>query len=232
LASRTDTANSAAAFWGGARDIGLIVVAVLGFAGSIYTYTFTRELGIDFSLVNTSPISSLISATRIFVDYEPQTLICIAGAVAALGILRYARLGRDRSAIASVLENPYVQLVALGLMAVMICALGYAAAENSIRRIREGVAQNAAIITLARGAQSQYPAALLNANPKLGLFIVFESTDRLYVLLQPGFADGVMPNADVFSIQKSDIVSVQTMLPPMAAPAPSPAASATASERR
>ncbi len=222
MASGAESTGGATAFWGGARDIGLIVVAVLGFAGSVYTYTYTHELGIDFSLANTSAVSSLIAATKIFVDNAVGTLVCVGIVLVLAAIVRFARRKRDNSAIASFIENPYTQLLALGLAAVVICGLGYTTAEASVRRIRQGIAQNTALINLERGAESKYPAALLEANRNHALYIVFESTDRLYVLDQPLPFGGTIPNAEIFSIRKDDIVSVETFVPEMALPSPSP----------
>lgn len=92
--------NSSSNFWGSARDLGLVAVGIVSFSGLIYTYTYLRVLGIDFSAADISPTASLVAASKIFVYNAPLVLI----AAIAVGILwaaarRYRGLQRLRQRV-------------------------------------------------------------------------------------------------------------------------------------
>ncbi|MFY9781156.1 MAG: hypothetical protein WAJ85_11685 [Candidatus Baltobacteraceae bacterium] len=106
------------------------------------------------------------------------------------------------------------QIAAVLAVALAVCLLAYKTARDGIRVVRSGLV-NPATITFAPNAESKYPQILRQRNEQSGLFVVLDTTDDLYVLVQqrPDPTIPAMPDAQVFSIRKTDIASVETHVP-------------------
>jgi hypothetical protein len=201
-------------FWGSARDIGLVAVGILSFAGAVYTYSYVHILGIDFSLANTSPVAMLISASRVFITND---IGAVAAAIVSLGLAAAISTQPQDPGVArvrAVIDSKTFQVGAVVAIAFAACLLAYKTARDEIGFVRSGHA-NPATITFAPNADVRYPRLVRDFNSQSRLLIVLDTTDNLYVLVQQPRDPTIvtLPDAQVFSIRKSDIVSVETHVP-------------------
>jgi len=199
------------AFWGSARDIAILAVAILSFAGLIYIYTYLHVLGIDFSGADVSPNDAMIAASKIFVSYW------YAFGALAVFVLAFLwtswRVGKA-AAVPPAMAR-LAQIFMTLFCALSVCVLGYVAARRQVHDLRTR-SINATRVEFNAGLNSKYPALLREANALRELRIVLDTKEKLYVLVQPTPLPedpSELPQAYVFSIRKADIVSTETRVP-------------------
>jgi hypothetical protein len=210
-----DPIDPADSFWGSARDLGLTAVAVLGFAGLVYEYTYLHELGIDFAAVDISPSLSLIAASRVAVANAPWILL----ALVVLGAIRvvFARLApKDRPVgrAAHWLRGRLVQTVLVCLASLLVCVLAYASALQSVAHLRNRETFGVHL-TFKPDAVAQVAPALVKANQSGDLFLVLDTSAEVFVLYQPkpGIIANLLPIGTVYELSKENIGSLETLIP-------------------
>lgn len=203
-------------FWGNARDLAIIGAALISFAGVIYTYTYLHVLGIEFSAADADPTEALLAASKIFVNQWWILTLIAFGAVGAYAIGRHA-LESSRS-ISERRACSLLRLIQITLTlasALAVCFLGDRTARQAVHELRTQ-STNPTDIDFVPNAETSYPPLVRDANQHKALRIVRDTTDKVYVLVQPTPVPGVpneLPQAYVYSVLKKDIVSIETRVP-------------------
>lgn len=217
--------NSGGSFWGSARDIGIVTVAVLTFSGALYTATYLGELGIDFSIGNVAPIALLVSASRValgivsavesFVFHQVfwTSVIAVVVVVCVIALTR-ARKTKGVRRLRALLRSRMVQVTLVVVASVLIFVASESTARNDVAVLRARNSQYGPAIQFAKQHDSGYPYELLQGNACGNARVVLVASDVIYVMVQPTPPPGIaeLPLGRTYSVRRSDLLSTMAVL--------------------
>lgn len=203
-------------FWGNAREIGITAVGLFGFAGLVYEYTYLHQLGIDFAAVDISPSLSLIAMSKVAVSNA--LWIAIVLGVVAVGRFYIERLAyglhEDGKLDARMPQKRLFQAMLVIGLALTACIMAYGTAMRSVADLRNRRAFN--VHVTFKENLNAYAARLLKANAVGDLFLVFNTSDHVFVLDQikaSAAIPNILPIGTVYEIRKDEILSIETYVP-------------------
>jgi hypothetical protein len=203
--------ESAANFWGNARDVGVVVVSALAFTGSVEYFYYLRSFGVSGNLA-LDPASILITSVSVLRGNVPEI---VAMAVVAIGILALDRVQR----FSPITRNRITQLV---LVAAAFTIFFFLAKQTGIAsgqavRMGEGrVFLNS--ISFRRGSASSYPHELRIIPAGMLVTVALETPQSIFLFFQNSQCisergKSACPRGRLYEINRDDIAAINTSVP-------------------
>lgn len=196
------------------------------FTGWMYLYFFYEALGVSLVAIDFPFHFFLVYSFTIFSDIWKFISIFIILIVVSIAVAWcYSSLGCEFFKPASIrLSNLICQFCANQILAVSVLiivsittfyALSAFARDKALSKadeVRRGGVLNHVDLTFKSTSRSDYPPRLLKAASEGSLMKLLQTRDHLFVILQPGQDDDLLPSAFSYSVSLSDLTVVDTKL--------------------
>lgn len=199
------------------RDVAFVCAIYLFFAGFLYQYFWYEALGIPFKATDVGLNQTLVFAYYTFADnLGPVAMACAIGlavVVATIFAARRFKWSQDTFALVS----RWLWILAAVIMFPLLYGWSRIATFEALAYPLSGHPQSIVQFTISKGAMSNYDQYFYRYNGAT-LTLVAESDKFFYALAIPR-TDNVpcvksVPGTFVFAVNKADVESLETIIPP------------------